>query len=408
MGIDGKTAGLKRALLVAGAVAGAALAPWSAPAEVAPAVVQPAEAPVPIAVAWSAEAIEQLLAAIDGAQAEGLNPSDYSPARLRAAAAAGAGAELDALANASAMALARDYYLGRVGDRSTMDWLIERSPYETAQLASRLNAAVAAGDLAGFYAALLPADPRYAALRAALVDAPDKAARDRLRANMERWRWMPRTLGTNYLYVNMPSYQLRVINDGQPMSTYTVVVGARDTPTPQLATPTSSLVVNPWWNVPQSIVQKSNLRPGRGGYLFKANGDGSYMVRQPPGPRNSLGRIKFNLANDQAIYLHDTPAKALFARDQRALSHGCIRVKDIDQLAAELMGYGGDPAQLDDALAGSGTATLRLPRTWQVYLVYFTVDADEAGTLTAYGDPYGRDAELIARLDGRPLQMASR
>ena len=128
---------------------------------------------------------------------------------------------------------------------------------------------------------------------------------------------------------------------------------------------------------------------------------------QPPGPRNALGKIKFNLDNDQAIYLHDTNAKSAFTRDDRALSHGCIRVKDIDQLATELMGEGGDDAALEEALAGTQTATLHLPQTWPVFIVYFTADTDENGGLVSYRDAYGYDAKVLAALDGKPLQMAS-
>ncbi len=394
-------------------VCGAALAAMSVPS-VAAAQDVAIEQPAPVANTWSVAAVGQLIDAIEASRAEGLNPADYNPAVLRRALPEGAGPALDVLADAAALTLAHDYYFGRVSDHASVGWLIGRPP-EGAQLAVRLHRAAAQGDLASFYASLLPSDPRYAALREALADAPDAATRDRLRANMERWRWMPRTLGDNYLYVNVPSYKLRVIDNGASLATYTVVVGAKDTPTPALASPTSSLVVNPWWNVPVSIVRKSNLRPGRAGFQFTANRDGSWAVRQPPGPRNSLGRIKFNLVNDQAIYLHDTPAKALFARQQRALSHGCIRVKNIDRLATQLMDDGGEALPLDEALASTQTATLRLPRTWQVYIVYFTMDSVEPGSLVTYDDPYGYDARIVASLDGhpappapRPTQIASR
>jgi murein L,D-transpeptidase YcbB/YkuD len=314
---------------------------------------------------------------------------------------------LDAVATASAQALAHDYAFGRVGDRQAMDWYIGGSK-DAGTLARGLDQAIAAGKPRAFLESLLPTDARYVALREALSQTDDQASRDRLRANMERWRWMPRDLGQDYLYVNVPSYQLKVVNGGAAVSTYTVIVGAKDTPTPQLAGPASSLVVNPWWNVPQSIVKSSNLRPGRGGFVFKANADGSMSVRQPPGPKNSLGRIKINLINDQAIYLHDTPAKGAFTRDARALSHGCIRVKDIDQLAAELVDASADDGTLDSALARTQTATVQLGKTWQVYLVYFTADTDDAGQVVALSDPYGRDAGLIAKLDGGTVRMASR
>ena len=362
---------------------------------------------VPVASRWSAAAAGQLIEAIEASRAEGLNPSDYQLATLRQVAAVGEGPALDALATASALMLAHDYYFGRVSDRSTMQWMIERSPYEAAQLPAQLQAAIDAGKIQGFYDALLPSDPRYRALRSALAETPAGAERNRLRVNMERWRWMPRAIATTYLYVNVPSYRLRVIDDGVQLSSYDVVVGARDTPTPQMVSPTGSFVVNPAWHVPQSIIRKSNIRPGRSGFVFKAGNGGGYSVTQPPGPRNALGRIKFNLVNDQAIYLHDTNAKGAFARDDRALSHGCVRVRNIDALAAELMNNGGDEGALDEALARMQTATLRLPKTWPVYIVYFTADADDSGAIATYGDPYGYDARVLAGLDGPLIQMAS-
>jgi murein L,D-transpeptidase YcbB/YkuD len=357
---------------------------------------------------WTKGAVRDLIAVVEASRDEGLRPSDYDLAGLKRAAADGQSDALDALATASAIALAHDYYFGRVSDRSDMQWMIERSPYEAAQLPARLQSAIDEDKIQAFFAALLPSDPHYQALRSALADAPSGAARDRLRVNMERWRWMPRSIATSYLYVNVPSYKLRVVQDGVQLSSYDVVVGAKDTPTPQMVSPTGSLVVNPAWYVPASIVRKSGLRAGKGGFTGRRNSDGSYTVIQPPGPRNALGRIKFNLDNDQAIYLHDTNAKSAFNRTQRALSHGCVRVKDIDQLAAELMSQGqGDPGTLDEALARAQTATLRLPQTWPVYIVYFTADADESGDVATYGDPYGYDARVLSALDGKPLQIAS-
>lgn len=386
--------------VVAAALAGACDAAATTPSEV------PSAVGVAIGGRWTPELVGKLVEAVEGARDEGLDPEDYNLGELRRSAAGGTGPALDLLASASAMSLAHDYLFGRVADRSAMGWMIQRSPYEAAQLSERLDRALVDGNLKRFYASLLPSDFRYAALRDALPTASG-AERDRLRANMERWRWMPRSLGADYLYVNVPSFRLQVFDEGTPVASYDVVVGAKDMPTPDLASPTSSLVVNPWWYVPASIVKRSGLRPGHAGYQFTRTGDG-WAVKQPPGPRNSLGRIKFNLVNDQAIYLHDTPAKRAFDRDERALSHGCIRVKHIDQLAAQLMNAGGDDGALQDALAGARTATLTLPQTWQVYIVYFTVDADQSGSLVSYGDPYGYDGRIVAALDGAPLQVASR
>jgi len=356
---------------------------------------------------WSVGAARELIAIVQDSRREGLHPADYDLAGLKRAVDGGEGAALDALATASALSLAHDYYFGRMSDRSGMQWMISRSPYEAAQLPARLQSAVADGKLRAFFDALLPSDPRYAALRDALAKTDPGPERDRLRVNMERWRWMPRSIATNYLYVNVPSYKLRLVRDGVQLSSYDVVVGARQTPTPQMVSPTGSLVVNPAWYVPVSIARKSGLRPGRGGFVGRRLGDGSVGVMQPPGPRNALGKIKFNLDNDQAIYLHDTNAKSVFSRDDRALSHGCVRVKDIDQLASELMEQGGDEAALEDAMATDRTATLRLPQTWPVYIVYFTADTDEAGNVVTYRDTYGYDAKVLAALDGKPVEVAS-
>jgi len=360
-----------------------------------------------VPVHWSMGAARELITLIEESHDEGLAPADYGLAELRRAAMDGESGRLDMLASASALSVAHDYACGGLSDRSGMQWLSERAPYDAAQFPARLRSAMGDGKLRAFFQALLPSDPRYAALRARLAQTKAGPERDRLRVNMESWRWMPRTIAANYLYVNVPSYKLRVVEDGVQLSSYDIVVGARDTPTPQMVSPTGSFVVNPAWYVPASIARKSGLRAGRGGFVARRLADGSVTVMQPPGPRNALGRIKFNLDNDQAIYLHDTNVKSVFAREKRALSHGCIRVKDIDQLASELMGQGGDGAALEEALASNQTATLHLPQTWPVYIVYFTADTDENGDPATYSDPYGYDARVLAALDGKPLEIAS-
>ena len=364
----------------------------------------PTEAPQPAR--WTNSAVRELIAVIESSSEEGLRPADYNLAALQHEIEAGTAPALDSLANQAAMLLAHDYFLGRVGDRSDMQWMIERSPYEASALPARLNEAIANGKIREFYANLLPSDPRYQALRAAYADATDGAVRDRMRVNMERWRWMPRSLPADHLFVNVPSYRLQLFQGGLVSASYDVVVGAKATPTPQLVSPTGSLVVNPAWYVPPSIVRSSRLRSGREGYVWRM-ADGERRLVQLPGPRNSLGRIKFNLENDQAIFLHDTNAKGLFRRNDRALSHGCIRVKDIDQLAAALMNQGGDESALEEALASRQTATLVLPQTWPVYIVYFTADVDEAGVVATYADPYGYDAKVLSALEGVPVEMGS-
>lgn len=356
-------------------------------------------APPPIAATWDLEDAKQLVQAVKSAAGEGLDPADYNLDELIKAVADGEGEALNSLANKAALQLARDFAFGRLtGDKAQFQWFIERKAEEAYSLPTALAAAVEENRVSDWIRSQLPQNRHYAAMRTALGETKDKAARNRLRANMERWRWMPRTLGTDYVYVNVPTYQLWVVQSGKIAAIHNVVVGAKTTPTPQLAVPAGAITANPWWNVPQSIIKSSNLKPGTRGYEFKPNGEGNWLVRQPPGPKNALGQMKVEMYNPHAIYLHDTPAKTLFARKERALSHGCIRVQYIDQLAARLAGEEGLPA-LEKARAGTKTVTMPLAKNWPVWLVYFTAEQDADGKLVTLADPYGRDVQVVKALD---------
>lgn len=358
---------------------------------------QPAAAQVAIQApsGWTVATARELLGAIADSAREGLTPADYQPAALARAIEEGDGPALDAVANGSAMALARDYLLGRVADRDSYDWHIERSAYEAFALNDGLKAAVAKGEVRGWLASLLPTDPQYAALRDRLARTDDATEVALIRANMERWRWLPRRLGDSYLFVNVPTYRLRVVRDGAEQASYDVVVGAPKTPTPALAVPAERVVVNPWWTVPPAVLAEGGGYSAAKGYVRVRAASGKTLIRQRPGPANALGRIKIDMPNDHAIYLHDTPAKGAFARNRRALSHGCIRVRGIDQLAAELEQNG----QIEAALTGDETATIALARPVPVYIVYLTAEAGPDGRVQPLDDIYGRDARLIAALD---------
>ena len=131
-------------------------------------------------------------------------------------------------------------------------------------------------------------------------------------------------------------------------------------------------------------------------------------LRQPPGPRNALGRVKIDLPNPHAIYLHDTPAKAYFEKTSRAYSHGCIRVADAERLAAELVKLdSGSDAAVAQGLKTYRTQTLKLREARPVWLVYFTVDVGADGKLELLDDPYNRDTRLIAQLE-KPVRLAMR
>lgn len=356
---------------------------------------------------WSLGSARDLLAVIEDSAEEGLNPSDYNADALRAAIEARRkGPALDALATASALRIAHDYANGRIDDKAALDWHIA-PPADPNRIAAGLADALDRDRLGPWLRGLLPDNDQYRALRAAYADARgDEALRGRLRANLERWRWMPRDLGDRYIYVNIPGYRLSVISNGIEEASYNVVVGAPRTPTPQLELYAQSIVANPGWTVPHSIVKAGGTR-GKG-FRWIRNPDGSVSAWQAPGPTNALGRIKIDMPNPHAIYLHDTPNRAVFARENRALSHGCIRVENIEELAAMLQGGDG----LDAALADPGkTKVFQLERSVPVYLVYFTAQADPDGTVRPLGDPYGRDKILLAKLgaamEGK-LQVAGR
>lgn len=344
---------------------------------------------------WSLSNARALLDVIDEATAEGLDPADYAADALRAAIEMGrTGPELEGLANASALKLAGDYANGRIGDRESLDWYIA-PPTDPNRLTAELGEALDRDRLAAWLRGLLPDNAQYRALKAELAatSPTDGAQRATLRANLERWRWMPRSFESRYIYVNIPSYRLQLIDGGAEQASYNVVVGAPRTPTPQIAVFAQAIVANPSWILPPSVLKEGNWR-GKG-YRVMRRADGGLMVRQAPGPRNALGRVKIDMPNPLAIYLHDTPDKAVFDSADRTLSHGCIRVQNIEELVALLH----DRGELDEALGSPRTTrVLQLEKSVPVYIVYFTAEADPDGSIRYLGDPYQRDLALLDRM----------
>ncbi|MEA2345870.1 MAG: L,D-transpeptidase YcbB, partial [Thermoanaerobaculia bacterium] len=175
---------------------------------------------------------------------------------------------------------------------------------------------------------------------------------DTVIVNMERWRWLPRqlgapSLGDAYVILNIPDYTLRVMQNGAAVWTTRVVTGKPGNHATPLLTETMKFItVNPTWNVPPSIIYNEYLPAlqqdptvlSRMGLRLERSRDGSIHISQPPGERNALGRIRFNFPNKFLVYQHDTPDKHLFAKEERAFSHGCMRVQNPDQYAATLLG----------------------------------------------------------------------
>jgi L,D-transpeptidase YcbB len=228
---------------------------------------------------------------------------------------------------------------------------------------------------------------------------------DTVIVNLERWRWLPRDLGTTHVMLNIPNYKLRVMRDGRPVWETRVVVGKPSTPTPMLTETMKFITVNPTWNVPPSIVQNEYLPAlaqdpsvlARMGLKVVNNSDGSVHIYQPPGDNNALGRIRFNFPNRFLVYQHDTPDKHLFAHDRRAYSHGCMRVQDPLKYAEVLLSLAlpnsGYTQQRLRALYGPSEHNINLPTPIPVHITYQTAFVDDAGELQVRPDVYGTDAK---------------
>ena len=233
---------------------------------------------------------------------------------------------------------------------------------------------------------------------------------DVILANMERWRWLPRDLGKAHVMVNIPEYQLRVFNDGAQVWTTRIVVGKPHLATPILTASMKYITVNPTWNVPPSIVQNEYLPAlaqdptvlSRMGLRVDYNRDGSIHISQPPGDGNALGRVRFNFPNKFLVYQHDTPDKHLFAHDQRAYSHGCMRVQDPPKYAEILLNIvrpnEGWTADKIRKMYGSSERDIQFPTHIPVNLTYQTAFVDDAGKLQLRPDIYSIDSRVISAI----------
>lgn len=215
---------------------------------------------------------------------------------------------------------------------------------------------------------------------------------DRARAiavAMERTRWLDRAPPATRIDVNLAAARLSYWRDGKLANVRKVVVGEPGTETPQLGSPIYRLVANPTWTVPRSIERKEIA--GKGAAYMRRNN----MVRkdgwivQQPGPKNSLGLVKFDMKNEHQIYLHDTPAKQLFAEVQRQRSHGCVRVEDAEGFAAMLAQDAGITVQWNKARATGKESFVPLPHEIPVRMLYQTVLFDDQGEPVVRADPYG-------------------
>jgi murein L,D-transpeptidase YcbB/YkuD len=266
----------------------------------------------------------------------------------------------------------------------------------------------------------------------AALDVPLSERIRQIEVNMERWRWLPGDLGPSYILVNVPDFSLQVVEGDRVALAMRVVVGKEQSKTPIFSGKLTYVVLNPSWNLPDSIVAKEIApklasEPGylrrKGLQVVKGWGEdeapinpasldasqlgrpGShYRLRQPPGGDNPLGRIKFLFPNQFDVYLHDTPSGQLFARTERDFSHGCIRLEKPMELAEYLLRGDAkwDAQAFDEKLASGRTTTITVPRPILVHILYWTAWVDRDGTVQFRNDVYDLDAALAEALAREP------
>jgi murein L,D-transpeptidase YcbB/YkuD len=247
-------------------------------------------------------------------------------------------------------------------------------------------------------------------------------------AAMERWRWMPEDLGADHILVNIAGFDLKQVRDDQVEDRMVVVVGKPYNRTPAFSDAIRYVELNPYWNVPPGIALSEELpklrqnpaaraRAGfeavRGGQVYPLTainwsryrrGNFPFQLRQRPGPSNALGRAKFMFPNKFNVYLHDTPAKSLFERSERAFSHGCIRLSRPIDLAEQLLGDvpGWDRARIDKVVASGKNTVVNLETPRPIHITYMTAWV-ENGVANFRRDVYQQDAKLLAALDGQAM-----
>jgi L,D-transpeptidase YcbB len=372
---------------------------------VPPALVPP---PAPLIAHWALPDAKALLAVIERVPERGLIAADYEPDTLRLAIADKEGLALDEVATRAFVKLASDLRDGRTPQKSRVQWLVRDTDAVNYPMDALLQKAVTSHNIEGTLASIEPDDPDYARLKLALAGAKDAATQRLIRTNMDRWRWLPRTLGAKHVIANVPEYMLRVVTYGKTVATYRVIIGKQDTQTPNLMVPATGIVVHPPWTIPRSLIvqevgpmiARSPAAARARGYTWTGSGP-SLSVVQQPGPNAALGYMKIDMPNPDAIFIHDTPNRTLFARYPRAFSHGCLRTDRALELGILLgiLQTGAEAQDLATLIKKGKTQRVPFKESIPVVIGYFTMATGEDGTLKAYPDVYGRDVAVVASFD---------
>jgi murein L,D-transpeptidase YcbB/YkuD len=393
--------------------------------------------------------LDALLGALRDADLHGLDPARYGLSELVAARQQADEAlvgtsfdreripELDLHLTYAFLQHAADLLGGTHSPREIdRNWLAKPKKED---LVARLTEAVDGNRVRETLDALAPAHPQYKGLQAALArhrqdgnrgvagttgdpvnEAPSPWQLQQIRMNLERWRWLPRDLGDRHILINVPAYQLQVIEGEKPVLAMRVIVGKPDTPTPLFSDDMTYVVFSPYWNIPETILReetlpklvedpeylvRNNIEVVRGAGKAEELLDPSSIdwadtsqtenlrFRQAPGPENALGLVKFIFPNHFSVYLHDTPGDALFKREQRTLSHGCIRVERPVELAAYVLADQRDwtTERISSAMNAGEEQSVTLKKVLPVHIGYWTTWVGPDGQVTFTADPYGLD-----------------
>lgn len=391
---------------------------------------------------WSEGALDDLVGAAGRAPLEGL-PSEAAAIseleEMRASADVAAPEQVEFLANDLFSRLATTYARGAI-DPAVADptWHVPLA--EAADLTTLRRRLAGGASPSALLASLLPASPDYAALRAELArvtaappnavdtDGRGKAQRmQSLRATMERWRWLPRSMPARRIEAHIPQFEIARIEAGATTTRVAIIVGAEQSQTPSFQADIVAVTLNPYWTPPSSILLNElapafHRNPAAADTYEITDGEGRvvdaatvnwlarplrHQVRQLPGPSNALGQIKFEMPNPYDIYLHDTPSRRLFEREVRALSHGCIRVQDPITLATDLLGPRAGSEEIEAAIAQGATETRTIPEPVRFVALYMTATVGDDGAVRYANDVYGRDRRVVDALDAPDVALVA-
>jgi murein L,D-transpeptidase YcbB/YkuD len=380
---------------------------------------------------------QQVLFEIEKADAWGLDPASFAlPAAGALTATPEAQAEAEIALNLAILKYARFARGGRLTPSKVSSLFDQAPPLRDPKV---VLAEIEAAEAPDAYLRLLhPNHEQFERLRQALLKArgssedgakpaADGADIKRILINMERWRWMPEALGSIHVWNNSPEFMLYVVKDGKPIFADKTLVGTINYATPVFTTPMTTIVFNPDWNAPETVV-KENILPAlqskkysilKTHKLFvsyngkpvdatkvdwnRVNGL-AYTFSQKAGPHNNLGKIKFLYPNRHTVYMHDTlpVRKKYFKQTKRMIGHECVRMEKPEKFASVLLGEanGVTEARIKELWDKGVNSSVALERKIPVHMVYFTAVADESGKVDNFADVYGLDRKMAAAMFG--------